>query len=246
MKMKTATMFALGALLLSACDGESSAQKAIGTALDTWTAQPDGDGAVMGEFKKDFPNAWSKMRSDLEVNYANSGNVKSAHTDALAQLNAFMKSRTASMAKAPDADLAALFDEQNTLLNEIWTPATMETCAHMASVGLQSGEDVGSHQADAYADQRLQLKTMKAAADHPTTHKPFAWTPAEQARIDQMFSADNIKVNTPKEGISGADYVVQCVAVVDMNKIVKDFPVGRKADYEAGQITKRAAAAAAS
>ena len=244
MKMKTAAVLVLGALLLSACDGETSAQKAIGTALDNWSAEPDGDGAVMGEFKKDFPNAWSKMRSDLEVNYANSGNVKGARTDALAQLNAFMKSRTASMAKAPDASLAALFDEQRTLLHEIWTPATMESCAHMASKGLQSDEDVGDHRGDVFADQRLQLKTMRDAADHPTTHKAFAWTPAEQARITQVFRQDNITVNTPKAGISGADYVVQCVAVVDMNEIVKAFPVDRKADYEADQIAKRAAAAA--
>jgi hypothetical protein len=244
MRMKTAAVFVLGALMLSACDGESSAQKAIGTALDKWTAQVDGDGAVVGEFKQDFPKDWSKMRSDLEVNYANSGDVKGARTDALAQINAFMKAHTAGMAKAPDASLAALFDEERTLLHEIWTPATMETCAHMASKGLQSGEDVGAFKADAFADERLQLKTMRDAADHPTTHKAFAWTPAEQARINQLFRQDNITVNTPKAGLSGADYVVQCVAVVDMNEIVKAFPVDRKADYEADQIAKRAEAAA--
>ena len=56
-----------------------------------------------------------------------------------------------------------------------------------------------------------------------------------------MFQADNIKINLPKEGLSGADYVVQCVAAVDMDKIVTAFPADRKADYEADQITKRAA-----
>ena len=242
MTMKTAALLVLGALLLSACDEESSAQKAIGTALDKWAAQSDGDGAVVGEFKKDFPKAWSKMRSDLEVNYANSGNMKSARTDALAQLNAFMKAHTADMAKAPDASLDALFDEQRTLLNELWT-TNVESCAHVAQEGLQSSDDVGTHTADALADRRLQLKTMRDAADHPTTHKPFAWTPSEQARVNQMFVKDNITVNTPKEGLSGASFVVQCIAAADMDEIVKAFPADRKADFEAEQIAKRAASA---
>ena len=154
-----------------------------------------------------------------------------------------MKGHFANMARASDASLAGLFDEQRQLINDLWG-VNSEICAHGAGVGLMAGDNAGKFSSEAFADKRLQLKLLSEAADHPATHKPFAWTPAEQAHIDAVFKHDNIKV--PKEGMRGADYLVQCVGAVDVDEVVKTFPADRKADFEADGIAKRAAAASAS
>ena len=239
--MKTAALLVLGALVLSACgDGETPEQKKVGAAIDKWTAEPDGDGSVAGEFKKDFPDQWSNIRHGLEVNFATAGDVSNAKADALNQVSGFMKDHLGDMAKASDASLDAFFDEQRTLLNNTWG-VNVETCAHIASGGLKTGDVVGKFGPDVFADKRLQLKLMHEGASHPATHPAFAWTPAEQARIDQVFRKDNIKI--PKEGMSGADYVVQCVGAVDVAEIVKTLPGDRKAAFEADQIAQHAKAA---
>jgi hypothetical protein len=249
MTMKTAAaLVLLGALVLSACGNETASEKSVADGLDKWAAESDGDGSVAGEFKKDYPNRWSTMRSQLEVHYAEGagvegGGLKAAKTDAMNQISIFMKQHFGAMAKASDASLAALFDEQRALINNLWTIGNSETCAHVAGGGLMPGDDPGKYTSDTFADKRMHLKLMREGADHPATHKPFAWTPAEQAHIDAVFKHDNIKI--PKEGMSGADFLVQCVGAADVGEVVKTFPADRKADFEADHIAKWAASAAA-
>ncbi|HWE45706.1 MAG TPA: hypothetical protein VG407_06725 [Caulobacteraceae bacterium] len=237
MKLKTTALLMLGALVLSACDqGESPAQKAIGTALDQWAAQPNGDGSVAGEFKKDYPKAWDKIRSDAEVNYANTNDVKGARTAALLQIDTFMKAHQQDMAKASDASLDALFDERRTLLQHLYK-TNIETCAHLGTGGgVGKEDDVGAFKNDVAADRRLQLSLIHEAAGHPVTHEPFAWTPSERAQIAQVYHRDYIVI--PKEGMKGADYIIQCAGAADLDEIAKGFPADRKADLEADRIAK--------
>jgi hypothetical protein len=249
MTMKTAAFLVLGALMLSACGGETSAEKDVGAGLDKWTAEPDGDGSVVGEFKNDYPNRWATLRSQLEVHYAEGagvegGGVKAAKTDALNQINIFMKQHFAAMAKAPDASLAALFDAQHSLINNLWTIGNSEACAHIAGAGAMPGDDMGQYASEAFAYKRLRLKLMREAADHPTPHAAFAWSPAEQAHIDQVYKHDNIRI--PKEGMNGATFLVQCIGAYDADVVVKTFPIDRKAAFETDRISKWAAVTPAS
>ena len=112
MTMKTAAFLALGALLLSACDGVIPRRKTSATALDQMGGAAGrrrrGHGRVQeGLPQPTGPSMRNRPRGHL---CANSGNIKTrAQADATRQIRTFMKGHFANMARASDASLAAMF-----------------------------------------------------------------------------------------------------------------------------------------